>query len=186
MKKILETPLDELFSQLITPDHLHISGQTELIALQHLSVDPKENVVVNLEYNIRFGGKKIKRLLLQIMAGSLDSNGFPTLLYGYVTDISHIIPDGPPRMTVMNGSRVETIIHSWPEGISAETRFKLTHRELSVLVHKRQGLRTKEIAQHLKLREMTVYSIIRDIKKKTGMDIIPLINLLVQNGTIAR
>ena len=71
-----------------------------------------------------------------------------------------------------------------PEEILAGIEIPLTHKELSVLLLKQKGLRTKEIAVNLRMKELSIYSIIRDIKRKAGMDIPPLIHLLEEKGVI--
>jgi len=183
-EKIREAPFHETLSRHIIPEHLRTGAQMETEALHLFSKHRNKRVVVNVEYNILLSNREKKRLLIQVTAVTRDPNGLPGLLHGYVTDITHIISEGPPRMTVLVGNQVEKSIHRWPDVLISDPRLRLTQREISVLIHKRKGLRTKEIAHALQLREMTVYSIIRDIKKKTGMEIFPLIHLLEQNGSI--
>lgn len=183
-KEILNTSFYEIFSRLITPDILRLAIPLEKAALQHLSANPTTNVVVNLEYNIRPPKQDKKRILIQVTPAGRDKDGFPKLLHGYITDITHIIPGGPPRMTVLVDNQLTETVQVRPDEIYGDDIIPLTQRELSVLLHKRRGLRTKEIAKALQLKELTVYSVIRDLKKKTGMDILPLIYLLEQKGTL--
>ncbi|MFZ9388252.1 MAG: helix-turn-helix transcriptional regulator [Chitinophagaceae bacterium] len=182
--ELLAKPIYHSFSRIIIPEHVYASARLAETAFKELSSHPKEDVVICTEYNILTPGQESKRLLFQFRAVKRNRTGLPLLTFGHLTDFTHLVSGGPPRATIMVNNRLESVLYARPEEILAGIELPLTQRELSVLLLKQKGYRTKEIASTLRMKELSAYSLIRDIRKKTGMDILPLIRLLQEKGAI--
>lgn len=182
--EILDNPFYDTISRVIIPEHVYAVARLTDEAYQYYSNHPKADVHTGMEFNIITPAQKKKRLLFQFRVFSWSSSGKPALSYGRLTDFTHMVSGGAPRVTLMMNGKLKAVLNSKIEEVLAGSEIPLTARELSVLLLKHRGYRSKEIASILHLREASVYSIIRDIKKKSGMDILPLIRLLQEKGAI--
>jgi len=183
-KEMMTRPIFDWFSKIVIPEHVYASARLAELSFNILCKHIHEDVVICTEYNILAPGLPSKRIIFQYRIVSRNASGMPVISYGQITDFTHIVSGGPPRMTVMMDGRLEAVYHAKPEEILAGIEQPLTHKELSVLLLKQKGYRTKEIATALRMKELSIYSIIRDIKRKTGMDTLPLIRLLQEKGAI--
>jgi len=183
-EELLIRPIYDWFSRIVVPEHVYASARLAELSFNLLCKHTREDVVISTEYNIISPGQKSKRLVFQYRVVSRNTSGIPVVSFGQITDFTHIVSGGPPRMTVMIDGRLEAVYHAKPEEILAGIEQPLTHKELSVLLLKQKGYRTKEIATALRMKELSIYSIIRDIKRKTGMDTLPLIRMLQDKGAI--
>lgn len=177
-------PLLNLFSNMIVPEHARAFHRIMQTAVGLLNRYWKEALSINAEHNIKVKGCQPKRLLYQFRPVHWNGNGQPCLLHGHVTDFTPLQSGGPPRLSVIRNGKLVNLILPELEDILYGIDLPLNDRELSVLHLKQRGLRTKEIAEILTLKELTVYSIVRDIKRKTGRDILPLIHYLEGKGVL--
>lgn len=183
-KELMGKPIYDSVSRSIVPEHVYATVRLSEYSFRYLCAHAQDEVVICQEYNIITPSKEKKRLLYQYKVVSRNTSGIPLLAYGHLTDFTHIVASGPPRLSIVVNGHLKEVLHSMPEEILAGIEIPLTHKELSVLLLKQKGLRTKEIAATLRMKELSIYSIIRDIKRKAGMDILPLIHLLEEKGAI--
>lgn len=181
---LLTKPIYESFSRIIIPEHVYAVARLAETAFGFLCSHANDDVVINSEYNIITPGRANKRLLFQYRAVSRNGSGIPVMTFGHLTDFTHIVAGGPPRTSVLINGQLEGIYAASPEEILAGIEIPLTQKELSVLLLKQKGYRTKEIATMMRMKELSIYSIIRDIKRKTGLDIPPLIRQLQEKGAV--
>lgn len=184
MKQLLSTSMYSLFSQLVVPEHLQTTLRMGEESFRHLTQKPSKALVANLEFNGQRKKGEVRRFLHQSSPDHESRSPNNGLLLGYLTDISHVVNGGPPRMTIVKDGRIDLSNHASPEEILAASPYRLNPSDLLMLRLKRKGLRTKEIADAMNLKELSVFSRIRDIKQRTGLDILPLLQELEQMGAI--
>lgn len=156
-------------------------------AIDYLETNWQENPTINLIFNIycTVNYTAIKRILLQLQKGNQQLMEDEVMLEGKIHDITELCSDGLPKLLLIKNYNLEKVMTCKEYSNTKSTIFGLSFRELNVLELKCKGKRTKEISQTLNISEMSIYSIIRDIKEKTQMDIIPLIQILSEKGLLS-
>ena len=89
-----------------------------------------------------------------------------------------------PALYALVNNRVVAYEQAHTEDLLPATELPLTMNEVTILSLKAKGLRTKQIALQTGLKELSVYSLVRNIRQKSGMDIPQLIGLLREKGLI--
>ena len=183
-RQLLTSSLYALFNRLVVPEHLQTALRMGEESFRHLFQNPSKKLVANLEFNGHRKKGEVRRFLHQATPNHDGRSAGSGLLIGHLTDISHVVNGGPPRMTIVKDGRIDKMNYASPEEILAATPYRLNSSDLLMLRLKRRGLRTKEIANAMHMRELSVFSRIRDIKQRTGLDILPLLQQLEQMGAI--
>lgn len=142
------------------------------MAVVHLKQNPDREECVNLDFMIRTPQNSEKRILFQFKA---EVSTKDSLALGRITDVSHFFNEGPPRLFIMDANGNFTIDKTSSIEMTGEYGMHLTQKEIKVLLCKSKGMRAKEIAEQMGISNLSVYSILRDVKQKTGMELIPLI-----------
>lgn len=180
-KNILNRPMIDVFSGIIADEHIYAAVRFSKLA-HEIAIKEKE-VTICFDFSIRMQEQE-RRLLQQYRVVSYTAQQEPLLVKGYFTDITHLVKNGPPRLFVLKNNRLQQLHTATPEELLAGNEIPLTTKELLLLQMKNKGMRAKEIADALQMKELTIYSMIRDIKHKTGKDTIPLIHLLEEKGLL--
>ena len=185
VNELYEIDMMVFFSKVV--EYSHYEAISDMIA-KSFEICKKnkdiENIVFNLEYNIRTPQKSKKRILCQYIPYIFSDNGYPDLVYGYYTDITHLKKDGLPMLYVTEKNR---LIHS--EEAKAETIIRNKHipftkRQVEILKLMSKGFSAKEVAQKMNLSVATIYTQSKLIKNKTGMDVKAAIKYLDDKGLI--
>jgi ATP/maltotriose-dependent transcriptional regulator MalT len=142
------------------------------LAVAHLNQEHSMEECVNLDFMIRTPQNVERRILLQFKS---DASLQDSLALGRITDVSHFFNEGPPRLFIMDAQGNFIIEKISSIEMAGDFGFNLTQKEIKVLLCKTKGMQAKEIAEELGISNLSVYSIIRDVKQKTGMELIPLI-----------
>jgi hypothetical protein len=180
-KNILKRSMVDVFSGILADEHAYAVVRFSKIAHELTSSD--KNITVCVDFSIRKQEEE-KRLLQQYRVVSYTPQHEPLLIKGSFTDISHLVKNGPPRLFIIKDNLLKQVFHATPEELLAGVELPLTAKELLLLQLKHNGMRAKEIAGALHMKELSIYSMIRDIKHKTGKDTLPLINLLIEKGLL--
>jgi hypothetical protein len=136
----------------------------------------------NLDFEIRTMQEKAKRLLFQFRI--FDSANGDQFVYGRLIDFSHYMLKGLPRIFVLEEDGQVDGKFKVDVNILEKTGIDLSKKEIDVLLLKSKGMRAKEIGLELGISNLSVYSIIRDVKQKTGKELLPLIVDLKNLGII--
>lgn len=180
---LLKTAIDPLFLNHIVPEHFLSAVRFAKKALEIIEAHPNRDVVVNFEFNIYKGGKESRRLLNQSRTAIFTEDLKPLLRYGSYIDITHIIASGPPKLYfIVDGLLKDLETGTFQEMLSG-LNIDISEKELR-LVYLRcaKGMHAKEISLEIGLTVSSVYSSIKNIKEKTGMDIGPLYEVLRGKG----
>ncbi|MFN4286679.1 MAG: helix-turn-helix transcriptional regulator [Lacibacter sp.] len=174
----------QFFSQLIAPEHVFAAIKLTALGYELQTRFAGEQALTCIEYNIVTRSMERKRFLFQFCASLFTNEGLPLRAQGTITDITHMKPEGTPSIYVLLNNRVVFYETARAEDLLPATELPLTMNEVTVLTLKAKGLRTKEIAVQTGLKELSVYSLVRNIRQKSGMDIPQLITLLREKGVI--
>jgi DNA-binding CsgD family transcriptional regulator len=180
-KKILNRPMIDVFSGIIADEHVYAAVRFSKIAYEVTSME--KDVTICFDFFIRMREQE-RRLMQQYRVVSYTALQEPLLAKGYFTDITHLVKNGPPRLFVVKNNLLQQLHTATPEELLAGNEIPLTTKELMLLQLKNKGLRAKEIADSMHMKELSIYSMIRDIKQKTGKDTLPLIHLLEEKGLL--
>jgi DNA-binding CsgD family transcriptional regulator len=183
-KEFQKRPFNELVGKIIAPEHVYTTTRFGDLSFSAMYAHPGEDLNLSIEYDILPGRDRRTRLLVQFKPVCFNTNGLPVLCAGFMSDITHLAFGRPALMTITLNGKLQTFFQSTREEILAGLGYPLTNSELAVLDLKKKGLRAKEIASGLRMKEMTVNSLFRDIKKKTATEILPLIQLLGEKGVL--
>lgn len=145
----------------------------------NLALSPTLNIIGTLRT-----GKQSNRIIMQYYPERPLPNGHIPQITGRLTLINHWENAGPTRIFLTNR---EQLLYSytarkleWPEIQDLNIKSK----QLEVLRLKSRGWRAKQIGEELGITYFSVNSIIRDLKKDTGMPLIPLIQHLKDKGVL--
>lgn len=182
-KDIVNKSVFYLFDKLSIPAHLKSTYVLFQKGMDYLRIHSSPHTSVNLEFNVEDSLKNNKRILFQFQKGrSVLTNEQVGL--GRITDIDHVYTSGSPVLTILKNNKVEKVITYDQHDTSDHNGYNLKSYELEVLKLKSKGLKTQDIAETLHKSTLTIYSIIRNIKVKTGKATIPLIKELTEKGVI--
>jgi DNA-binding CsgD family transcriptional regulator len=173
-----------LFDTFALPAHLRGARMLFLKGMELLKKEDAGSVSFQLQFDLTDDNSASKHILLQCCNIGKDNKSKAPLGIGRITDIHHLSMDAGPSLTVIRDNRIAYSMKAAPDIAPPGHAFSLSPRELEVLKLKSNGLSTREIALNLRRSPLTVYSVIRDIKKKTGMEIIPLIKSLFDEGKL--
>lgn len=174
----------DFIRHIVVPEHQHAGMALANKALEWMHQHSGEDTIVNLSCNIKNGTQGHRRILFQARPKKYNGNGFFDELEGYVVDITHIQADGPPQLCILSNGELRVLETGAPEDLLRNIDLPLNAKDLAVLSLKNKGLRVKEIARELHMQELSIYSIFRDIKKKTQLELLPLISMLKEKGLI--
>ena len=183
-QELVNKPALSFFSEIIADEHVYAVVRMAPLSYELQTRYHQEQAVVNQEYDIVTRNGEKKRFLFQYAIQSFSEEGYPLEVQGCITDITHIKSSGPPALFVMAGNKMIVRHTAAMEELLPVTPSALSMNEVTVLQLKSNGLRTKEIAKQMGLTEYTVYSIVRNIRRKSGMDPMPLIQQLRAKGLI--
>jgi DNA-binding CsgD family transcriptional regulator len=141
----------------------------------------KEPLTVNIECTISSSRQSRKRILLQL---ALSGSGADSI-QGLWIDISHIVKDGTPKYTLLDHHQIVDHLITSREQLLKNSPLRLTNLQYNVLRYRAKGMRAKEIAQHLSISALAVYSVIRNLKDKTNMETNALIEDLKEKGLLS-
>ncbi|MEI2696023.1 MAG: hypothetical protein V9E90_13205 [Saprospiraceae bacterium] len=180
---LLNTTIDQVFLNLIAPEHIISAVRFSKKALEIIEAHPNRDVVVNFEFNIYKGGKESRRLLNQWRTAIFTEELKPLVLYGSYVDITHMIASGPPKLYfVVDGLLKDVETGTFQEMLSG-LNIEISEKELRlVYLRSAKGMHAKEISREIGLTVSSVYSSIKNIKEKIGMDIGPLYEFLRGKG----
>jgi DNA-binding CsgD family transcriptional regulator len=139
---------------------------------------------MNLEFNIGLDRNKTRRVVFQYSLLRGNNIGSAPVAYGKIVDISHLTNDGPPRLSILQNNQVVHSAEATREEMLRSSGINLNKKDLSVLTLQSKGLRVRDIAQKLNTSELSIYTVIRDMKRKTKMQTLPLMQLLRKKGLI--
>lgn len=173
-----------LFDTLAAPAHLRGARMLFLKGMEFLKKEDVGKLSFQLQFDFKDEKAASRHILLQCCNMGKSPKSNVPLGLGRITDIHHLSMDADPSLTMIRDKHITYSMKAVPDSENEGHSFALTPRELEVLKLKSNGLSTREIALNLRRSPLTVYSVIRDIKKKTGMEIIPLIKTLFENGKL--
>lgn len=174
----------QLFMKLIAPEHIIAALRLTEIGYGLQTRYAHEHPVICMEYNMVTRSKQRKRFLFQFRTAVYTKDGLPLRSVGTITDITHVKPDGTPALYALINNRIVAHELARPDDLLPAINLPLSKNEIAVLNLKAKGWRTKEIAHQMKLKELTVYSMVRNVRQKSGMDIPELIAVLREKGLI--
>lgn len=183
-KEFQKKPFNDLVGKIIAPEHVITATRFGDLSFSAMYAHPDEHLNISVEYDILPGKDKRTRLLVQFRPLAFNAHRLPVLSAGFMSDITHLAFGRPALMTIVLNGKLQAFFQSTRDEILAGLGYPLTNSEIAVLELKKKGLRAKEIASALRMKEMTVNSLFRDIKKKTAVEILPLIQLLTEKGVI--
>jgi DNA-binding CsgD family transcriptional regulator len=172
----------DLLQAYVVPNHLKATVQLFQKATERLRYLNDPLVTANIEFNIKNQEGKEKRLMMQLCIIQHPNSQLNHIILGNLVDISHFIKEGSPRLILLLGNKVIERDVPTAEDILKNESLQITPKELNILTLKAKGMRGKEIAETLGISLLTVYSMTRDIKQKSNMDIYPLIQKLKEKG----
>lgn len=175
--------LSAMLSNICSKEHNVSVQQLYPLGLDFITNSSEPSPLCNLEFNLHHP-KFNKRIMLQLKPLLMNKTKKVVLTRGFLVDITHILPQGLPRLSLFRHNQLYSQQMGTLEEVLRSLELPLNLRDLSVLTLKNRGLRAKEIARELKMKELSIYSIFRDMKKKTDMESLPLINLLKDKGLI--
>lgn len=173
-----------LFDTFAAPAHLRGARMLFLKGMELLKKEDAGKISFQLQFDFMNERSTYKQVLLQCCKINPDPQSNSPLGLGRITDIHHLSTETDASLTVIRDNRIAYSLKAAPESEGTSQSYALSPRELEVLKLKSNGLCTRDIALTLKRSPLTVYSVVRDIKKKTGMEIIPLIKILFDNGKL--
>ncbi|MEX1202230.1 MAG: PAS domain-containing protein [Ferruginibacter sp.] len=183
--EVLHIPLYDFFSNFIANEDVYTAARLADIAFEVSKKYNQEDVIINYTFNLYKRDKEKRRMLIQYKNILYTKSGEPYLLAGRFTDITHINPVGPAMLWIIVNNEVICTETGTDEEILLGLNIPLNLKELALLKLKNRGFRTKEIAEYLQMKELSIYSMVRDIKRKTGMDVAPLITVLKEKGLLS-
>ncbi|MFM7840158.1 MAG: helix-turn-helix transcriptional regulator [Chitinophagaceae bacterium] len=175
--------LSAMLTHLTCKEHGVSVQQLYPLGLDFINNTSEPAPLCNLEFNLHHP-KFYKRIMLQLKPLLINKTKKVVLTRGFLVDITHLLPQGLPRLSLFRNNQLYSQQMGTLEEVLRSLELPLTLRDLKVLTLKNRGLRAKEIARELKMKELSIYSIFRDMKKKTDMESLPLINLLKDKGLI--
>jgi hypothetical protein len=182
-KKLLNRSIFYLVDSLCINNHIQSTHALLQKGMEFIKDKQNKSLSINLEFNIKEEDTGSKRILLQLRNDS-PFQGQLNIGIGKLTDINHIIRTGPPVLTIIKENKILKRISYSHDDITTANGYNLSARELEVLKLKSEGYSTKKIADTLHLTTLSIYSIIRDIKSKTGIPPLSLIKELATQGKI--
>jgi DNA-binding NarL/FixJ family response regulator len=182
--KLVNNNIYYFFRKVVTKDHLDTVNELFAEALKYLEKKVSADFIFNLDFNTVSSANDSARVLLQMKKNNEGPQSKEQIVEGQFIDLSYYTMDGPPRLTIIKNNKVVAQQQGNPLVSLQKLGIQLNSHQLKVLREKSKGLNAAAIAKNVHLSRLTVYSIIRDIKKNTGMDTIPLINLLKEKKII--
>ena len=180
---VLNTTIDQVFLNLIAPEHILSALRFSKKALEVIEANPNRDVVVNFEFNIYKGGKESRRLLNQWRTSIFTEDLKPLLIYGSYVDITHIIASGPPKLYFAVDGLIKDVETGTFQEMLSGLNIEISEKELKlVYLLSVKGMQAKEISREIGLTVSSVYSSIKNIKEKFGLDIGPLYEFLRGKG----
>jgi len=180
---LLNTTIDQVFSNLIAPEHILSAVRFSKKVLGIIETHPDRNVVVNFEFNVYKGGKEYRRLLNQWSTAVFTEDKKTLLAYGSFSDVTHIQQSGPPKLYLVIDGELKHVETGSLKEMLAGLNIELSEKELRLIyLRNAKGMHAKEISPDIGLTVSSVYSSIKNIKEKTGMDIGPLYQMLRRKG----
>jgi DNA-binding CsgD family transcriptional regulator len=174
----------DLLQAYVVPNHLKATLQLFQKATEKLRQLNDPSATANIEFNIKGREGREKRLMMQLGVIQHTNIQLHHIILGNLVDISHFILEGCPRLVLLNNNSVIELDVPAAEDILKSEALQITPKELNILALKAKGMRGKEIAETLGISLLTVYSMTRDIKQKSNMDIYPLIQKLKEKGLL--
>lgn len=180
----LNKPLAFFFSSLSLREHLN--PVEKLLKKSFLFIKDIQGPypVVNLEYNIQLGRRRSKRMIFQYTLHPGGGQHPGRLAYGKLVDISHLVNDGPPKLQILQSNKVIYSSEVSKEEMLLSSGIDLNRKDLTVLSMQSKGIRVRDIADKMGMSELSIYSMIRDMKRKTGLETMPLVQMLCRKGLL--
>lgn len=147
------------------------------VAVKHFHADPRSFSTLNIMSNLRYGRQTHRVLMQYFPFASIPKSRYPHI-NGRFTSINHLENFGPTRIFLANPKKVLSTYTSDKFALPEQSDLKIKSKDLDVLRLKSKGLKSREIAKKLAISVFSVNSIVRDLKKDTGMELIPLIQHL--------
>lgn len=173
-----------LIDKLAYPAHLRATHSLFRNGMDALKKAKVRDISFNLEFNIADEKLGSKRFLLQFSKISDSLQEDNPAARGRLTDIHHMYNGGMPSLTIIQNNSIEKRIIAEIQDDKNASPIDLTARELEVIKLKSKGFSTREIAVALNRSTLTIYSVVRDVKNKTGMELIPLVKSLHEKGLL--
>ncbi len=183
-KEVIGHHISKLLDILLEDDQLSAAVKLVKTSFEIMNRVRSTDLTVNLQFNIVPKHKHERRVLFQFKPVAFTSAGLPLIVHGHIVDITHWGLEQPARLSIIHKN--ELLYHYEEQGSldPADALPPFNMRELQLLWLKSEGKPTREIAAALQLSETNVYNIVRELKKKTGMPVEKLIELLKTRGLL--
>lgn len=182
--EMLDNSVLFFFNSVALREHLIPLERLFKKSVQFMKKSRQPYPVMNLEFNIGLDRNKSKRIVFQYSLFQGSNNSSAPVAYGKIVDISHLTNDGPPRLRILQNNQVVHSAEATREEMLRSSGINLNKKDLSVLTFQSKGLRVRDIAQKLKTSELSIYTVIRDMKRKTKMQTVPLMQMLRKKGLL--
>lgn len=173
-----------LMDKLAIPDHLRSIHTLFGYGMEALKKAKHEGISFNLEFDMADHIQGAKRMILQFSKKISTAETKEPIGQGRIIDVDHMCATGHPILTIIEKNAIVKRMTDHVNNKDAINGVQLSEREMEVLRLKSKGMSTQQIAKALKRSTLTIYSVVRDIKYKTGMELIPLIKSLHEKGLI--
>jgi DNA-binding CsgD family transcriptional regulator len=172
VEKVLGYPVNEvtfnLLYEIIHPEDRPMVIKATRIAVeysqQNKSTKPFE-YVFGIDYRVKRKDGEYIRVLRQTGVYENDNHGNMAYSFGHFTDITELKKDNKMSYFV-NGPEKEKLVFPLPEW--CDTGITLSNKEIEVVRHLSQGMKSQEIADKLHISRHTVDTHRRNILKKTN------------------
>jgi len=168
-------------------DPAHIEAIADFLkqALDFLKNNTRrKRAIANIEHNIITPQGQHKRIILQFYPVEESQSGEPICSRGCIIDITHIRKDGLPGLFILCENQLIYQETADPQALIRDGDISLSKTELKILGLVHNGLLAKEIAARLEISISTLYTHRKNIKLKTGKDLIVVISELREKGLI--
>ena len=172
-------------SLIIYNEHILSMRRFNQIFYDFIRKETNKDSLITFDLNIILKNKELKRVLFQFKIVLFDEKGIPAAAQGVMTDITHIKSHGAPQLIIMKDKKIVMVEKGTIEDALHFLSLNLSKKEIEILSLRGNGFQIKEIAEKLNLQKSTIFSYLRDIRRKSNMDIIPLIRLLSEKGMIS-
>jgi DNA-binding CsgD family transcriptional regulator len=180
----LNKSLTFFFSSLTIREHLEPVQKLLRKSIAMMKAVSGVYPVANLEYNVQLSRNRTRRVIFQYTLYPGNRQADAQLAYGKLVDISHLLNGGPPRLHVLQNNKVIYASEASRDELLRSSGIKLNKKDLTVLSLQSKGIRVRDIANKLGMSELSIYSMIRDMKRKTQLETVPLIHLLRNKGLL--
>lgn len=184
-KKFSSATIYALLESTVIQDHIEVCLRFFRKSLELREQSLRQGTIFNQEFSIVSRDQTPKRVLFQYKYTRADDGSESCCGVGKFIDISHLSRDGFPKMTIFENNMVVKHYEASPEDMLKSSGLRVSLRDLNVLKLKSGGLRAKEIAGQLDMSILAVYSIIRNLKEKNKMEILPMIHQLRHKGLLS-